>query len=285
VEIVVQTIVNGFVLSSIYILFASGFALILSVMRILNFAHGVIYMVGAYVCYYCGLLFGVPPWAAVLLSALIIGLLGLVLEKFGFRPLARDFNRTLMLSLSLIIILQAAVKITAGAFVKTVPPILPGVTSFAGVSLSTERIAVFFLTIILLSALVLVIRKTSFGRKMLAVAQDSAAASLYGVNVNRVVAIGFALSSALSAIAGGFMGSIIGLSASMGDVMLVKAITLVIIGGMGSIGGIFLSGLIVGFIDAVLPIFIGGAGGEVVALALAIIILLVRPQGLFGYEM
>jgi branched-chain amino acid transport system permease protein len=284
-ETIVQTIVNGFVLSAIYILFTSGFALILSVMRILNFAHGVICMVGAYACYYCGLLLGVPPWAAVLLSALIIGLLGLVLERFGLRPLARDFNRTLMLSLCLIIILQAAVNITAGAFAKTVPPILPGVTTVAGVSLSIQRIVVFFLTVLILSALFLVIRKTSIGRKTLAVAQDSDAASLYGVNVNRVVAIGFGLSCALSAVAGGFVGSITGLSATMGDVMLIKAITLVIIGGMGSIGGIFLSGLIVGFIDAVLPIFVGGAGGEVVALALAIIILLVKPQGFFGHEM
>jgi branched-chain amino acid transport system permease protein len=283
-ETVAQTVVNGFVLSSIYILVAIGFALIFSLMQILNFAHGVIYMIGAYVCYYCGVLFGLDPWAAILMTALIVGFFGLFLEKFLFRPLHRDFNRTLMLSLALIIILQATADVTVGAYVKSVPSILPGVISIEGVSLSRERVITFFIALSLLLALTLLIRKTHLGKQMLAVAQDREAASLQGINVQRVAAIAFALSCALAAIAGGLMGSIVTLYVYMGDSMLVKAIALVIVAGMGSIGGLFISGLLIGFIDAILPTFIGGAGSDAVGFAFVILILLIKPRGFFGHE-
>jgi branched-chain amino acid transport system permease protein len=284
VETIVQTVIDGLVLASVYILVAGGFALIFSLMQILNFAHGVIYMVGGYVCYYWGAAFGLSPWAAVLMSALVVGLFGLFLERLLFRPLHGDFNRTLMVSLALIIILQAIADVTVGAYVKSVPSILPGIISIAGVSLSRERVITFVIALCLLSVLTLLIRKTRVGKQMLAVAQDREAASLQGINVQRVAVIAFALSCALAAMAGGLMGSILGLNVYMGDVMLVKAIALVIIAGMGSIGGLFISGLIIGFIDAILPIFISGAGSDAVAFAFVILILLIRPQGFFGHE-
>jgi len=283
-ETLAQTLVNGLVLASIYILVAVGFALIFSLMQVLNFAHGTIYMVGAYVCYYWGAVAGLDPWAAVVMSALSVGLFGLFLERFLFRPLHGDFDRALMVSLALIIILQTAADVTVGAYVKRLPSILPGVIGFAGVSLSRERVIAFVIAICLLSALTLLIRKTSLGQQMRAVAQDREAASLQGINVRRVAAVAFALACALAAVAGGLMGSIVTLYTYMGDLMLVKAIVLVIVAGMGSIGGLFVSGLLLGFIDAILPIFISGAGSEALAFALVIIILLIRPQGLFGHE-
>jgi branched-chain amino acid transport system permease protein len=281
-ETVVSSVVNGFVLASIYILVAIGFALIFSLMRILNFAHGVIYMVGGYVCYYWGTVIGLDAWAALLMSAVVIGLFGLCLNRFLFRLLHGDFNRTLMLSLALIIILQTAADVTVGAYVKRVPSILPGIISIAGVSLSRERVITFAIAIGLLSALTLFIRKTMFGRQMLAVAEDREAASLQGINVNLVIAITFSVACALAAVAGSLMGAITALTVYMGDFMLVKAIALVIIAGMGSIGGLFISGLIIGFIDGILPIYISGAGSDVVAFAFAILILLIRPQGFLG---
>jgi branched-chain amino acid transport system permease protein len=281
-ETVVSSVVNGLVMASIYILVAIGFALIFSLMRILNFAHGVIYMVGGYVCYYWGTVIGLDAWAALLMSAIVIGLFGLCLNRFLFRILHGDFNRTLMLSLALIIILQTAADVTVGAYVKRVPSILPGIISIAGVSLSRERVITFAIAFGLLSALTLFIRKTMFGRQILAVAEDRDAASLQGINVNLVIAITFSVACALAAVAGSLMGAITALTVYMGDFMLVKAIALVIIAGMGSIGGLFISGLIIGFIDGILPIYISGAGSDVVAFAFAIFILLIRPQGFFG---
>ncbi|MGD0917954.1 MAG: branched-chain amino acid ABC transporter permease, partial [Thermodesulfobacteriota bacterium] len=163
-ETIVQTVIDGLVLASVYILVAGGFALIFSLMQILNFAHGVIYMVGGYVCYYWGAAFGLSPWAAVLMSALVVGLFGLFLERLLFRPLHGDFNRTLMVSLALIIILQAIADVTVGAYVKSVPSILPGIISIAGVSLSRERVITFVIALCLLSVLTLLIRKTRVGK-------------------------------------------------------------------------------------------------------------------------
>jgi len=283
-EIFAQTVVNGLLLSSIYILVAVGFALIFSLMQVLNFAHGVIYMVGAYVCYYWGAYFGLGPWGALLMSALTVGLFGLFLEKFCFRPFHGDFNRTLMVSLALIIILQAAADVTVGGYVKRVPTVLPGVMNIWGLTLSNERVVTFIIALFLLSGLTLLIQKTKLGQQMRALAQDRDAAALQGINVHFVSGVAFGLACALAALAGGLMASIISMNVHMGDAMLVKAIALVIVAGMGSIGGLFISGLIIGFMDATLPLFIGGAGSDVVAFCLVIIILLIRPQGLFGIE-
>jgi len=284
-EVLTQTIVNGIVLASIYILVALGFALIFSVMQVLNFAHGAIYMAGAYVCYFWGTTFGLPPWAAIVMSAVVLAVFGMLLERFCFRILEKDFNRTLMFALALIVMLQTAADVTVGAYVKRVPSVLPGLIRIGGsITMSKERIIACVIAVFLLLAVTLLIKKTLLGRQMRGVAQDRDAASLHGINVHRIAGIAFGLSAGLAAVAGGLMGSIISLNTYMGDAMLVKAITLVIIAGMGSLGGLLVSGLIVGFIDAVLPIFIGGAGSEVVAFACAIVILLIRPSGLFGQE-
>jgi branched-chain amino acid transport system permease protein len=136
-EIFTQTVVNGIVLSSIYILVALGFALIFSVMQILNFAHGTIYMAGAYVCYYLASSFGLPPWAAILISAVVLALFGVFLERFGFRYLENDFNRTLMFSL-VVSFLQTTADITVGPYVKKGAVRTPWCNDLAGITLSKE---------------------------------------------------------------------------------------------------------------------------------------------------
>jgi branched-chain amino acid transport system permease protein len=284
-ETLAQTVVNALFLSSIYILMAAGFALILGIMRILNFAHGVLYMVGAYVCYYWGVVVGLPPWAAILMSTLVVGLFGLFLEKFCFRPFQGDFDRTLMVSLALIIILQTAADVTVGAYVKALPSVLPGILTIAGVNFAADRLVAFSIGIGLLLLLTLLIRRAKVGQQMLAVSQDREAAALQGIDANRVSAFAFALACAFAAVAGALMGSIFTLQVYMGDYMLVKVIAVVILAGIGSIGGVFVSGLIIGSLDATLPILIGGAGGDAVGFALVILVLLIRPKGLFGHEM
>ena len=225
-ETLTQTIVNGIVLASIYILVALGFALIFSVMQILNFAHGAIYMVGAYVCYYLASSFGLPTWIALLLSAVVLALFGVFLERFGFRFLEKDFNRTFMFSLAVIVFLQTGADITVGAYVKRVPSVIHGITTIAGITLSKERLVTCIIAVCLLLLVTFLIRKTALGRQMRAVAQDKDAAALQGINVHRIAAIAFGLSSALAAVAGGLMGSIISLNTYMGNAMLLQAVTL-----------------------------------------------------------
>jgi branched-chain amino acid transport system permease protein len=282
-NILFETIVNAIFLSSVYILAAIGFALIFSILRVLNFAHGILYMVGAYVAFYVGILLKIDQWASVLISAITVGLFGIFLEKYFFRRFRGSFDRSLMVSLAIILILQTAADVTVGPKVMVMPPILSGTIKLGSVNLAGERIIAIVVSVFLLSAITFLIQKTVIGQEMLAVAQDPDSAVLQWININRITAFSFVLVS-LAAVAGGLMGSIFIMHTYMGNLVLVKVIALVLIAGMGSIGGVFVSGLIIGSLDAILPIFIPGASSEVAAAVLVVIILLIRPRGLFGHE-
>ena len=137
---------------------------------------------------------------------------------------------------------------------------------------------------VLLLAAFLFISKTRTGMQMLAIAQDPEAAELQGIRTRRIFALTTAIGCALAGVAGSLMGAVLSLSPLMGDLMLVKAIEIVILAGIGSIGGVLVGGLILGAIDASLPLFIGGSATDLIGLCIVIVILLFRPQGLFGHE-
>ena len=283
-ELLSQVAVNALMLSSMYILMALGFALLLSVMRVLNFAHAVIYMGGGYICYQLAVVYGLNQWVSLLLAAISMGLFGLFLERFCFRPFFGDVDRTIVITLALIVIMESAVNISVGTQVRSLPAFASGVFRAGGVSLSVERLVTFIISTALLLVLIFFIQRTKIGQQMLAVSQDSTGAVLQGINIYRVSAVATMIACALAAVAGSLMGAIVSLSPYMGNHMLVKAIEIVILAGIGSIGGVLCAGLILGTIDATLPILISGSATEVVGLGIVILILLFRPQGLFGHE-
>jgi branched-subunit amino acid ABC-type transport system permease component len=267
-----------------YILMALGFAILLSVMRVLNFAHAVVYMGGGYICYQLAVVYGLNQWVSLVLAAIVMGLFGLFLERFCFRPFFGDVNRTIVMTLALIVILESAVNILVGTQVRSLPAFASGVLRAGGVSLSVERLVTFIISAALLLVLIFFIQKTKIGQQMLAVSQDSTGALLQGINIYRVSAVATMIACALAALAGSLMGAIVSLSPYMGDHMLVKAIEIVILAGIGSIGGVLGAGLILGTIDGTLPILISGCATDAVGLGIVILILLFRPQGLFGHE-
>jgi len=279
-----QVGVNALMLSSMYILMALGFALLLSVMGILNFAHAVIYMAGGYICYQLAVIYGLNQWLSLVLAALIMGLFGLFLERFCFRPFFGDVNRTIVMTLAIIVIVESAVNAAVGTHVRSLPAFASGVIRSGGVSLSVERLVTFIIGAVLLLALIFFIRKTKVGQQMLAISQDSIGAALQGINIYRVSAVATVIACALAAVAGSLMGAIVSLSPYMGTHMLVKAIVIVILAGIGSIGGVLGAGLILGTIDAFLPLVLSGSATNAVGLGIVILILLFRPQGLFGHE-
>ncbi len=283
-EIVAQTIVNVLMLSSIYILVALGFALLLNVLGILNFTHAAIYMVGGYICYELAVVVGLNQWVSLFVSMIIVGLLGLLLEKFFFRPFLKDMNRIVVITLALIVILEATINVTVGSYIRRIPTFVPGVLRSGGISVSGDRLATFFVGSILLLGTILFIRKTKTGLQMLAISQDLEGASLRGIRIQRIFAVTTAIGCALAAVAGSLMGAVLSLSPYMGDYMLVKAIEIVILAGIGSIGGVLAGGLILGAVDATLPLLISGSATDLIGLCIIIIILLFRPQGLFGHE-
>ena len=283
-EGVVGTVVDVFMLSAIYILVSLGFALVLSIIGILNFAHGALYMLGGYICYWLSTQAGVNQWASLLLTAIILGLVGLFLERFCFRPFGGDANLTVIMAIAIILILETALTILAGGIIRALEPFVPGVLKAGAISVSAQRVVTLVIGGVLLLVLTLFIGKTKTGQQMLAVSQDSEGALLQGIRIHRVSALALAMSCALAGVAGSFMGALFDLKPFMGGPMLVKAIQVVVLSGIGSIGGILVGGLIIGAIDAVLPLFAGGAVSQVVGLVIIIVLLLFKPQGLFGRE-
>jgi branched-chain amino acid transport system permease protein len=282
-ELSITMLINALVLSSMYILVALGFVFLFNIMGILNFSHGVIYMVGGYLCYQVAVEYGVNLWMALLLTVLVIGSLGILLERL-FRPCFGDLNLTIIVSIGIIIVLQNSINILVGTSTRSIPAFVPGIFRAGSISFSNERLITFIIGIVLLSATLWFFRNTTAGQKMQAISQDTIGAALQGINIHRMSAIAFIIACALAAVAGSMMGAYLNLTPFMGDDMILKALEILILGGLGSISGTFLAGLIIGSLDAVLPYFVGGAGSEAIALGVIIIILLFRPQGFFGRE-
>jgi branched-chain amino acid transport system permease protein len=282
--LIIGSIVNILMLSSVYILVALGFAFLFSLLRILNLAHGAIYMIGGYIGLIFITTFGLNPWIAVLLSAVIVGSFGLFLERFCFRPFINDFNRIVMIGVVIIIFLETTVNIIAGTQTLGLPPFLSGSTQFGPIDISNQRLIIFGISAILLLLTLWFAYRTRLGLHMLAISQNILGAALQGIKIHRISALASFIGCALAAIAGCFMGSFLYLTPFMGDYMLVKVLILVMIAGVGSINGILVAGLILGALDAVLPILAGGATSDAIVIMVIVVILLIKPQGFFGQE-
>ena len=276
--------VNSVVLSSIYIMVALGFALLLSVMGIFNFAHGSIYMVGAFFTYAMAVSLGINQWLALAISIILIGAFGLFLERFCLRPFGANVFSVIVMSIALTLILQGIAVVTVGGEVRAVPPFVPGVIKAGAIGIAIDRLVTMGTGIVLLTILTLFIRSKR-GQQMLAVSQDREGAALQGIDINRTAAIACVLACALGALSGSLMASLYALSPFMGDSMLMKAMEVVILSGIGSFGGILAGGAILGFMDAILPLVVASHIDTAITLGILILILLVRPKGLFGYEL
>jgi branched-chain amino acid transport system permease protein len=285
VELIIATSTNFLILSSMYILVALGFAFLFNMLRILNLAHGAIYMVGGYLGLSFILMLGFNQWIALLLTTLIVATFGLFLERFCFRPFVGDFNRVVMVCVAIAVILQTAVNIIAGTKALALPPFVEGVFRAGLVSVSYERIVTFAIGAALLGVITWFVNRTKWGQQMQAIAQNTEGAYLQGINVNRISALACFIGCGLAAIAGCLMGAYLRLGPYMGDVMLVKVLILVILAGIGSTSGILIAGLVLGALDAALPVLVPGAASDAITVAIVVVLLLIRPQGFFGYEM
>jgi branched-chain amino acid transport system permease protein len=277
-------VVNTLLISAMYIVAALGFAFLMNVMGFINFSHGAIYMLAGYICYQLAVVYGLNLWLSFSLSVIIISASGLFLERFCFRYATGNLDRMIIITIAIILILENSINVTVGAYVRSLPSFAPGILKFLTFSFATDKLLTLVICGVLLAVIIGFTRRTKYGLQMQAVSQNLEAAALQGINVHRISAIACAMACGMAAVAGCLMGALFNLSAFMGDNMLVKALELVILGGIGSVGGILFAGLLIGAIDAVVPLFSSGAVGQVIGLAIIIIILLFRPQGFFGRE-
>lgn len=282
--LVIQSLVNGLAAGWIYILVAMGLTLVFGIMNIIQFAHGEIYMLGAYCSYFLIKSLGFGFWEALPLSALFGGLLGIVLERVFFRRFRDRFELSVIVAIGLMLLLQNTAVVFFGTDIKAMPGIFPGVWRVSGISLSWDRLLAIIIGIVLVSALFLMIQKTKMGQAMVAVSQDTDAAALQGIDINRISAVAMAIGCALAAISGSVMASIFSASPFMGTFAITKGIAVIILGGLGSIPGAVVGGLILGLIDGLVPPLLSTTMAAILGFVAIIILLLVRPRGLFGHE-
>jgi branched-chain amino acid transport system permease protein len=285
-DVLLVASVNGVVLSAIYIMVALGFALLLSIMGIFNFAHGAVYMIGAYITYGLANAAGLNQWVSLVISMVVLGFFGLFLERLCFRPFAGKAFHVIVMSIALILILETVAVVAFGGGNKALPAFTPGTVHLGGiVQIANDRMMALIIGVILLTVMTFFIQKTRTGQQMLAVSQDREGAALQGINVNRTAAIATVIACILAALSGTLMSSLYYLSPFMGDMILMKAIEVVILSGIGSIGGILAGGVIIGFMDAILPVYMEPTVASAITIGVVILILLIRPKGLFGYEL
>ena len=283
-HIIIQSIVNGLMAGWLYILVALGLTLILSITGIVMLAHGEIYMIGAYVTYLFVVILGFNYFFAIIISMVLVGGLGILIERFFFRRLRHDHYRALIMAITLIIGLQTFVVLLSGtSSTLSIPNPVHGVVDLAGFRLSWQRVMTIAVSVVLVSILLFFVHKTRMGQAMLAVSQDSEAAALQGIKIDRVYSTAMFLGCALAAAAGGLVGAIFSLTPHMGAMAITKGIAVIILGGLGSVWGVIIGGLILGLIDGIVPPLLSVHMADIIGFLLIIIILLVRPRGILGH--
>jgi branched-chain amino acid transport system permease protein len=282
-DLLFQSTVLGLSMGAIYILMALGLTLMFGMMHIINFAHGAIYMLGAFAIYYIFAQAGIPYVFAFLLTLLLLGGFGLIVERVIYRPLGGAIEPTLVALLALTTLLESSGYLAFGVLDKDVPTVFPGVIHISGINLSVERLIIIPIVAVLVVALHLFMHHTKTGQAMRAIEQDKEAAALQGVNVNRINALAFGIGFALAAAAGALMAPVFAVTPSMGELPLLKAFIIIILGGLGSIPGAILGGVILGLIDGILATALGFELAFLLSFVLIILILLVKPQGLLGH--
>ncbi|MBN1631058.1 MAG: branched-chain amino acid ABC transporter permease [Thermoleophilia bacterium] len=282
---VLQAFLNGLTFSGQYILVALGLTLVLSIMNIVQLAHGEVYMIGAYVVYYFISKVGVNFYLAVLIAVVATGVLGVLLERFFLRPFRPRPDKAMVLTAGFILVFQNIVLAIATGTPKTYKtPYEGAVLTLGDSALSVERVVIIVVALVLIVGLFLFIRFSKNGQAMEAISQDREGAALQGISVDRLSAIAMFVGCALAGIAGALVGSLFNLLPTMGGTVLIKGITIIILGGLGSIPGTVIGGLIIGFLDGFIPLYTSQYVASLIGFVIVILILLFRPRGLMGHE-
>jgi branched-chain amino acid transport system permease protein len=281
---IVLTLVWGVAIGCVYILLATGLNIIFGVMKLVNFAHGQLLMIGAYITWTLSVTAGLNAYLAILLTMPIVAVIGIAVERLTFRRvLGTDKLNEIFVSLGLIYIFEnAALLIWGDRSKQIISPFNNLSLTFSSVSITYDRIVAVLVTVAVLVAFGLMIKKTKIGLAMRATSQKENAAQLMGINIEKVYLITFALGAALAACAGGLYGVIFSFNYQIGAIPTIIAFAIIILGGLGSIKGAVIGGLLYGITEQLATLFLGGIWASAVAFALLIVVLIVKPNGIFG---
>lgn len=290
-----NNLVIGLSLGSIYAIIALGYTMVYGIAKMLNFAHGDVIMVGAYICFFAISSFSLPPVLGVILAMAVCTVLGIVIERLAYKPLRQATSLAVLITaIGVSYLLQNGAQILWGAAPKGFPVFFVrvdgegvthnGVSLFGGeLNITYVAIVAVLACVVIMVALTLFTGRTKMGKAMRACSEDKGAAQLMGINVNSTISMTFAIGSALAAIAGVLMCSAYPtLSPTTGSLPGIKAFTAAVFGGIGSIPGAFLGGILLGIIETLTKAYITTDLYDAVVFALLIIVLLVKPSGLLG---
>ena len=281
----IQTLISGLSLGSIYALIALGYTMVYGIAKMLNFAHGDIIMVGAYAVITAVFTMGLPPFIAILISIALCALLGIVIEFLAYRPLRQAQPLAVLITaIGVSYLLQNLALLIYGSEQKAFPTIvaLPTV-HIGGVYIDGITLATLVVTAVIMVALSLFINKTRMGKAMRAVSEDKEAAELMGISVNRTITVTFALGSALAGVAAIFYGAAYTyIRPTTGAMPGIKAFTAAVFGGIGSIPGAMLGGILLGVIEQLSKTYISTLWADAIVFGVLVVVLVVKPTGLLG---
>ena len=287
----IQQLINGLSLGSIYALIALGYTMVYGILKFINFAHGEVFMLGAFSGYYLAKAFGVDtsnlPMTLIimLLTMIITAIIGMTIEKLAYRPLRKSSKLTVLITaIGVSLFLQYTGQLIFGAAPRSFPNILEGYQfNFAGAQIDSNQIVVIISAIVLMLGLRFIVMKTKIGTAIRAVSNNMTASSLMGINIDTVISFTFAIGSALAG-AAGILYSINypSIDPLMGLLPGLKAFIAAVLGGIGNFPGAALGGLVIGVVETMTVGYLSPTFRDAVAFAILIIILIFKPTGLLG---
>ena len=281
-----QQMINGLSLGSIYALIALGYTMVYGIIKLINFAHGDVYMLGAFVAFYATTFFHLNFFVALVVAMVLCGVLGVVIERIAYKPLRHATRITaLITAMGVSYVLEYTTQYFAGSEVKTFPTDLLENTAFSlgGVRITMMQIYIFVITIILMVLLTYIVNKTKMGRAMRAVSVDEDAAKLMGINVDTTISFTFFLGSCLAGVAGVLVGVYYNsINPLMGMTPGLKAFIAAVFGGIGNIPGAMIGGLFIGIAETLVTAYGSSLYKDAIVYVILILVLILKPDGLLG---
>ena len=283
-SLLIAQLINGLQTGSVYALVALGYSMVYGIIKLLNFAHGDIIMVGAYMVYYAIASFALPPVIAIIMAVAVSTLLGVTVEKVAYTPLRSAPRLSLLITaIGVSFLLENGAQLLFGADQKSMDPMINGSVSIGSVNVSYAAIVTILVSVAIMIVLNIVVNKTKAGKAMRAVSEDMGAAHLMGISLNRTISMTFAIGSALAGVASVlYLCAYPQASPTMGSMLGIKAFVAAVLGGIGSIPGAMIGGFTIGILEALVAALGFSMWKDAAVFLVLIIVLLFKPTGFLG---